>query len=415
MAGSLFRKEAIDAKSRSYFGKVTLVSPVSHSVTSSLLLLIGVAIILFLVFGSYSRKETVAGYVTTTEGNVKVYPQSSGTIQAVYVGEGQPVERGQALFSLSTARASNRSIANGRQVIASLRHEEQALNTQIDREKQSFATREDSINAEIATLTRRLQLSLEQQQLSSKWQDIAKKDVDRLSALSKSDYVSMADKDAAAAALLAAQIRRKEAELNVDTIQSDLSRQRQNLAELPNQRAMRLAELQRESARLTQKMVDGEAREQQLIVATSSGRVSGLTARQGQTVSPAQPVLSLVPGDSTYYVELLVPSRSIGFINTETDVRMRFDAFPHQKFGTVGGRVEHVARTVFVPGELVFPVPITESAYLVTVSLERQYVDAYGKQQALQAGMTLSADILRDRRRLIEWVFDPLISTARRL
>jgi hypothetical protein len=37
----------------------------------------------------------------------------------------------------------------------------------------------------------------------------------------------------------------------------------------------------------------------------------------------------------------------------------------------------------------------------------------YGKRHPFEPGLTLEADIFHDRRRLIAWVFDPLISAAK--
>ncbi|MDN7919179.1 hypothetical protein QZM99_13895 [Burkholderia gladioli] len=37
---------------------------------------------------------------------------------------------------------------------------------------------------------------------------------------------------------------------------------------------------------------------------------------------------------------------------------------------------------------------------------------AYGKPRPLQAGMTVQADILQERRRLYEWVLEPLYSVT---
>ena len=51
--------------------------------------------------------------------------------------------------------------------------------------------------------------------------------------------------------------------------------------------------------------------------------------------------------------------------------------------------------------------------YRVTVSLPTQAIAVYGKSQQFEAGMTLEADILQDRRTLIEWVLDPLLSAAK--
>ena len=44
-----------------------------------------------------------------------------------------------------------------------------------------------------------------------------------------------------------------------------------------------------------------------------------------------------------------------------------------------------------------------------------QAVQAYGQPQPLAAGMQLEADVLLDRRRLIEWIFEPLLSVTGRV
>ena len=57
----------------------------------------------------------------------------------------------------------------------------------------------------------------------------------------------------------------------------------------------------------------------------------------------------------------------------------------------------------------------SEPLYRITVSLDRQTVAAYGQEQALAAGMQLDADVLLERRTLIEWIFEPLLSLKSRV
>jgi len=52
--------------------------------------------------------------------------------------------------------------------------------------------------------------------------------------------------------------------------------------------------------------------------------------------------------------------------------------------------------------------------YRVIVSLNRQTVSAYGKERSLSPGMSLDADILVDKRSMLEWVFEPLYGMAKR-
>jgi membrane fusion protein len=55
-------------------------------------------------------------------------------------------------------------------------------------------------------------------------------------------------------------------------------------------------------------------------------------------------------------------------------------------------------------------VTVKEPVYKVTAALDRPDVDAYGKKMPLQAGMLLKADIVLERRSLLHWVLDPLLS-----
>lgn len=54
-----------------------------------------------------------------------------------------------------------------------------------------------------------------------------------------------------------------------------------------------------------------------------------------------------------------------------------------------------------------------EPVYRIAVKLGRQSINVYGREQYYKAGMTLDADIRQDRRRLIEWVIDPVISATK--
>jgi membrane fusion protein len=56
-----------------------------------------------------------------------------------------------------------------------------------------------------------------------------------------------------------------------------------------------------------------------------------------------------------------------------------------------------------------------EPLYRITVALDKQAVQAYGQAQPLAPGMQLDADVLLDRRRLIEWIFEPVLSVAGRV
>ena len=47
-------------------------------------------------------------------------------------------------------------------------------------------------------------------------------------------------------------------------------------------------------------------------------------------------------------------------------------------------------------------------------ALARERVDAYGAMMPLQPGMLLRAEVVIDRRSLLEWLFDPIFAAGRR-
>jgi membrane fusion protein len=113
--------------------------------------------------------------------------------------------------------------------------------------------------------------------------------------------------------------------------------------------------------------------------------------------------------------ELWLPTRAAGFLETGNRVVLRYPAFPYQKFGRHSGRVVEISRSATAPSELTSLLgrPVNEPFYRVLVQLDAQKVNAYGRAEALKPGMTVNADILLERRRLIEWLLEPIYSVRR--
>jgi membrane fusion protein len=126
-----------------------------------------------------------------------------------------------------------------------------------------------------------------------------------------------------------------------------------------------------------------------------------------------QPLLSILPGNGKLEAELVVPSAAIGFIAPGNTVLLRYKAYPYQKFGHYPGRVTKVSRSTLNNSDLANLAGRAETGepyYRVTVALVSQNITAYGKPELLRPGMQLEADIMGERRRLFEWVLEPIYS-----
>jgi membrane fusion protein len=96
-------------------------------------------------------------------------------------------------------------------------------------------------------------------------------------------------------------------------------------------------------------------------------------------------------------------------------VALSLQAFPYQRYGTVPGIVRTVSTTVLAPTEVGFPgLDLIEPVFRIRVSLSREAMHAYGQAIPIQSGMLVSADIVFDRRTLLQWVFDPIYAVGLR-
>ena len=146
------------------------------------------------------------------------------------------------------------------------------------------------------------------------------------------------------------------------------------------------------------------------IKAQKSGRVTAIQVKEGQLVNPQQLLASVLPSSASLYAELLIPTRAFGFIKVGQDTRLKFDAFPYQKFGVMQAEMYETSQHILLPGEVQLPIALQEPMYKVKVKLPKQTITAYGDQLPLQAGMLLQADVLLDKRTIAEWLLEPLYS-----
>ena len=95
-------------------------------------------------------------------------------------------------------------------------------------------------------------------------------------------------------------------------------------------------------------------------------------------------------------------NRDIGFIAPGQEVAIKLDAFLFTKYGIVPGRLISISRDA-VQDEKLGPV------YAVRIALDRAALDVAGRQAPLGAGMTATAEIKTDRRRMIEYLLSPVL------
>ncbi|MCS5708079.1 HlyD family efflux transporter periplasmic adaptor subunit [Candidatus Berkiella cookevillensis] len=406
---SLFRKEALEHSKNRLYGDVILLQPLSISVLVATVVIVCSLIIAMLFWGTYARKETVRGYVVPDKGIVKVYAPNPGTIYEVHVEEGQDVIEGQTLITV----ISERSVQGGSDVDSMLLKElEVSKEHQLKRiiaEKSLLTSETERAQNTINGIEKELfqieeSLKTQQQRLA-----ILQTRLEGAEKLLKQKSMSENEYQKYLEEMLIQKQQLQDLERGKANKENALIQAKVEILQLPIRVESRINEIEDVISELNQRMAEVQGRKVYEIRAPIAGKVTALQAREGQWQSNI-PLLAIFPNDAKMQVELFVPTRAIGFIEDDQTVRIRFDAFPYQRFGIFEGKVATVSKHVLLPSELPVPLELKEPVYRVTVELDAQFVTAYGKELPLQAGMALEADIILDRQTLFDWILDPLFS-----
>jgi membrane fusion protein len=406
----LFRAEAI-AYQRDPLrsGEALPVAPGSAGLTWLLTALV-VAAVGFLAFGEYARKETVSGFLTPTVGIARVFPPRAGLIVQVEVREGQHVEEGAPLLTVQVGQSDGQGEDVDASVLQALARQRAALLEQIDLEQARVASEQARLGDRVEGLGRELAALQAQLAAQRARTTVAEEQVTAVRELVSQGYISVVEFKRRQDNFLAQ--RQNEAALagQIAEKQSAIVQQRFALEQAPGALAARVSVLRGQAADFEARLAETAGRHAYQLRAPVAGRVSALQARAGMTADPAIPQLAIVPAASVLEAELLVPARAIGFVQPGQRVRLAYAAFPYQRFGLHGGHVRTVSSTLLRPAELVGPIAIADPSYRVTVALDRQNVAAFGHDFPLGPDMTLQADIVFDRRSLLDWVLEPVLS-----
>jgi membrane fusion protein len=414
----LFRPEVLAERQSQWLGTVIVKPRPSHRWFALFSVVAGAGLLALLFGATYVRKAHVGGWLVPDQGIARVFAAQSGVVTRFLASEGQQVRQGQPLLVLSTEQQSmalGNTQANIARTLAMRRDsldDEARQNQQLLRQQSAaLSARLDAIRTEQEQLKE--EIGLQQARL-----DLAGKSEQRQAELRKRGFISDQQVQTATEAKLENASKLRVLRRNLTELQRDRLALEGELRDLPLKFQAQIAAIERNSAAVTQELSEVEARREIVVPAPKSGTVTAIQAETGGSVTPSVPLLSIVPYGGRLDAHLYTPSRAIGFVRQGQRVLLRYQAYPYQKFGHYGGVVTSVARSALNPAEL--PAQLSgltnagersgEPVYRVTVRLDSQHVMAYGQPVPLQPGMQLEADLLVERRRLIDWVLDPLYS-----
>ena len=131
----------------------------------------------------------------------------------------------------------------------------------------------------------------------------------------------------------------------------------------------------------------------------------------GTVAKEAEPIMTLVPQGVPLEAEIQIPADEIGFVRKNDPVRIKIDAYPFQKHGTVEGQLSVIGEDSFLADENRANQmrPLTKAYYPARASLTNTALKKVPADTRLTPGMTLIAEIKVNERRVISYFLYPLI------
>lgn len=417
----LFRTAALNAQKHNWLGKIILIRPTSYLLLTGVAAGCAMVVVAFMVFGTYTKRSAVIGQLVPETGLVKVYAPQLGVVVEKLVKEGQAVKQGDILFTLSSERYSD--INGSIQASISAQHKEQreSLQNEIVKTRQQQQDELQALQSRLAGLKdelSKLETQYESQQTRVRLSEEAYR---RYQGLLEQNYISKEQTQQKQEDWLEQSSRLESMAREKVRMQREIAARIDETSGLRVKHQNQIAQLERTISNVNQQLTESEAKRRLVIRAPQAGTATAVVASVGSAADGSRPLVSIVPEGAVLQAHLFATSRAVGFVREGAAVRLRYQAYPYQKFGQASGQVLSVSRIALAANEI-FTLgnpssnnQNSEPFYRITVALDKQSILAYGQQQALQAGMLLDADIMLETRHLYEWVLEPLFSLTGKL
>jgi len=254
---------------------------------------------------------------------------------------------------------------------------------------------------------------------------LAKSLVDKQEVLLNKQFISSIELQKQKLELIALEAKKQSQRLNLQRLLRDMAKLLDTKTNLQFELQIALQEIDRQLQQITQNKIEYFYQADTQIVSPIDGIIASIFVRKGHSVMNGQPLLVVIPkGEKSVVVELYAPSQSIGFIKEGQEVRLRFDAFPYEKFGAQLGVITRISKSA-VAADMLPNSPLIKSQlfathrggglYQVRVELEKPTITVYGKEELFVPGMTVTADIELDTRKVYEWLLEPLYTIKGRI
>lgn len=381
------------------------------------------------IVGEIDIVAVAPGRIVVGDRTKLIQPLETGVVRRVLVREGETVQAGQVLVELDAtfAAADHASVAEQLHAARAEQRRSAALLAALaagrppppgdgtQREEAQLQSEWEDIAARLARLD--AERERREAEAATVRETIAKLEATLpIARQREADFLDLVGKGFVAGHAGQDRTRERiEQERDLAAHRARLAEVQAALRETARTRSAYLAETRRI---LTEREAQAELKRQQLeqerskteqrsrlmrLQAPVTGTVQQLAIHtEGGVVTPAQPLMVIVPSDADVTAEVIVENKDIGFVRSGQRATIKLDTFPFTRYGTLDATVRSVSADA-VEDER------RGAVFTATLVLDADSIDVDGKRVRLGPGMNLSAEIKTGKRRVIDFLIGPLV------
>jgi len=409
---SFFRSEAIEASKRRIGAPVRPVGLASWVLTLFMVTLI-TCVALFVSFVKFARVESISGSLEPVAGAARIVAPRSALVTVVHVVEGQEVAAQTPLFTLGSDAVVKGGAPLGQILDGVSKTQALTLTEQVEATRAAHRRQAEELRARASGLSQRIARLADDLELARQRLALSEATLASYENLRQRGYASEIRYRSQQATVLDDRRIVSSIAGEIESARTALAENAATTSRLEAETRRTLAGLDNSIAALEERRATTSAQMAVMVTAPKAGRVT-LQAREGSSISEGDALAVILPPGAKLKAQLWAPSRAAGFMKTGDEVRLRYDAFPYERFGAAHGRIVAVASAPTNPRDIPFAMEATEALYRVDVELDEQVVRAYGRDWPLAVGSRTTADVILESRSLLSWVLEPIRAVQNR-
>ncbi len=417
----LFRQQAINYQNNHWSGKAMLVSKLPMTPIFIFSLLFFISFVAFIVFGEYSRRINAHGETITFPHPIDIFVPQNGYVTDVFVNVGDVIKQDDSLYQINVDRTShygNLSVKKISSIREQIKQTDMIL-TKLETNKNETI---NNLNEQIKSyteITEKTEVILKD---IKEGVDFTKKNIEDYDRYKELGLVNKEQQNS----------QRYTFYQHQGTYQSVYSQHMNNILQITNIKSELLTkslefdnqisqnQFQREE--LMRQLAEAEADGTLLVKSPVNGKVESLSVTTGQMLTNGDSLGQITPlsKDSKLYVVLWLPNDAVPYVTKGDHVNIRYDAFPHEKFGQFAGEIESIS---FIPASIKELSSYKNSPsnnngnivayYKLIIKLKHEDIEFNNKKMHISSGMKVQATLFLENRPLYEWMLSPFYNVKK--